>query len=76
MKSCQFICLQNVKLSGKGFENVCVNLKFRHYKKFLVICVIVPLSSVLGTSNPDTVSAFYVTQTVYFVTFHALNNKI
>jgi hypothetical protein len=67
MKSYQFICLQNVKLSGQGFENVHVNLKFRHYKNLLVICVVVPLSSVLVTSNPDTVSAFYVTQTVYFV---------
>jgi len=41
-----------------------------------MICVVVPLSSVLGTSNPDTVSAFYVIQTVYVLTFHVLTDKI
>jgi hypothetical protein len=71
MNSYQFICLQNVKLSGQDFENVHADLKFRYYKNFLVICLVLPLSSVLGTSNPETVSAFYVTETVYFDTFHA-----
>ena len=76
MKSYQFICLRNVTLSGQSFENLQVNLKFRHYENCLMICVVVPLSSVLGTSNPDTVSAFYVIQTVYVLTFHVLTDKI
>jgi len=77
MKSYQIICcLQNVKLSGQSFENVHVHLKFRYYKNFLVICVVVLVSSALGTSNPDIVTAFYVTHTLYFLTFHALTNKI
>lgn len=76
MKSYQFICWQNVKLPGQSFENVQVNLKFRYYKNFLVICVLASLSSALRTSNPDAVSAFYVTKTMYFLTFHALTNKM